>query len=91
MTITITIPTTYHHNIYKTNVMSCHMMLCCFHQELVVYVNGVPYTRRELEMPAAALHHAGVQAGQVRDMWGRQSDRQPGKLRAIIPYYDVVV
>ena len=31
-----------------------------------VYVNGVPYTRRELEMPAAALHHAGVHAGQVR-------------------------
>ncbi len=34
-------------------------------QELVVYVNGTPYTRRELEMPAAALHHAGVQATQV--------------------------
>jgi hypothetical protein len=30
-----------------------------------VYINGVPYTRRELEMPVAALHHAGVHAAQV--------------------------
>jgi hypothetical protein len=37
-------------------------------QELVVYVNGTPYTRRELEMPAAALHHAGIRASQVRVM-----------------------
>ena len=28
-------------------------------EELVGYVNGQPYLRRELEMPAAALHHAG--------------------------------
>jgi hypothetical protein len=34
-------------------------------EELVVYVNGVPYMRREVEMPAAALHHAGVQARQL--------------------------
>jgi hypothetical protein len=40
-------------------------MPVCIRQELVVYVNGVPYTRRELEMPAAVLHHAGVQASQV--------------------------
>lgn len=26
---------------------------------------GVPYIRRELEMPAAALHHAGVRARQL--------------------------
>lgn len=37
-------------------------------QELVVYINGVPYTRRELEMPVAALHHAGVHAAQVQDV-----------------------
>jgi hypothetical protein len=29
-------------------------------EELVAYVRGVPYLRRELEMPAAALHHAGL-------------------------------
>ena len=28
-------------------------------EELVGYVNGQSYLRRELEMPAAALHHAG--------------------------------
>lgn len=28
-------------------------------EELVGYVNGQPYLRRELEMPSAALHHAG--------------------------------
>jgi len=28
-------------------------------EELVAYVNGSPYLRRELEMPSAALHHAG--------------------------------
>ena len=28
-------------------------------EELVAYVNGRPYLRRELEMPSAALHHAG--------------------------------
>jgi hypothetical protein len=29
-------------------------------EELVGYVNGQPYMRRELEMPSAALHHAGA-------------------------------
>lgn len=28
---------------------------------------GTPYIRRELEMPAAALHHAGVHAQQVSE------------------------
>lgn len=31
----------------------------------MVYINGTPYIRRELEMPAAALHHAGVHARQL--------------------------
>ena len=31
-------------------------------EELVGYVNGQPYLRRELEMPSAALHHAGAPA-----------------------------
>lgn len=29
---------------------------------------GVPYIRRELEMPAAALHHAGVRARQLETL-----------------------
>jgi hypothetical protein len=32
-------------------------------EELVGYVNGQPYMRRELEMPSAALHHAGARPG----------------------------
>jgi hypothetical protein len=28
-------------------------------EEMVAYVAGRPYLRRELEMPAAAFHHAG--------------------------------
>lgn len=41
------------------------MVLTDVREELVVYVNGLPYIRRELEMPAAALHHAGVHAKQL--------------------------
>jgi hypothetical protein len=29
-------------------------------EEMVAYIAGRPYLRRELEMPAAAFHHAGV-------------------------------
>ena len=29
-------------------------------EELVIYARGRAYLRRELEMPAAALHHAGT-------------------------------
>lgn len=59
------------HCVYRLivlHVVPLRYMYClyCTSQELVTYVNGVPYTRRELEMPAAALHHAGVQAQQVR-------------------------
>lgn len=32
-----------------------------------MYINGTPYLRRELEMPAAALHHAGIQAAQLEE------------------------
>eukprot|EP00878_Enallax_costatus_P006221 GHUV01006524.1.p1 GENE.GHUV01006524.1~~GHUV01006524.1.p1 ORF type:complete len:1656 (+),score=579.22 GHUV01006524.1:267-5234(+) len=44
---------------------NCHVVITDVREELVVYVNGVPYIRRELEMPAAALHHAGVRARQL--------------------------
>ena len=37
-----------------------HFVVSDLREELVIYVNGWPYLRRELEMPAAALHHAGV-------------------------------
>ncbi len=42
-----------------------HVVVSDLREELVVYINGTPYTRRELEMPAAALHHAGVQTKQA--------------------------
>ncbi|KAF6255732.1 inositol hexakisphosphate-domain-containing protein [Scenedesmus sp. NREL 46B-D3] len=42
-----------------------HVVVTDVREELVVYVNGVPHIRRELEMPAAALHHAGVHARQL--------------------------
>ena len=35
------------------------MVVTDLREELVAYVNGSPYLRRELEMPSAALHHAG--------------------------------
>ena len=37
-------------------------------EELVLYVNGTAYLRRELEMPAAALHHAGIQASRLEEL-----------------------
>lgn len=37
-------------------------------EELVLYVNGTAYMRRELEMPAAALHHAGIKAVKIEDL-----------------------
>jgi hypothetical protein len=37
-----------------------HVVVTDVREELVVYINGMPYIRRELEMPAAAMHHAGV-------------------------------
>jgi hypothetical protein len=60
-----------------------HVVLTDVREELVVYVNGVPYTRRELEMPAAALHHAGVHArsletleAAMKEVRGRQGKRE---------------
>jgi hypothetical protein len=29
-------------------------------QELSIYIGGHPYTRREVEMPTASMHHAGI-------------------------------
>ena len=37
-------------------------------EELVVYVNGTAYMRREVEMAAAALHHAGIKAVKLEDL-----------------------
>ena len=42
-----------------------HVVITDVREELMVYINGTAYTRRELEMPAAALHHAGIQTAQV--------------------------
>ncbi len=43
-----------------------HVVIADVREELAVYVNGVPYIRRELEMPAAAMHHAGIHAAQLQ-------------------------
>ncbi|GAB4814185.1 hypothetical protein N2152v2_001231 [Parachlorella kessleri] len=45
-----------------------HVVVTDLREELVLYVNGSAYMRRELEMPAAALHHAGVQAVKLEDL-----------------------
>lgn len=39
---------------------SVHLVVTDLREELVLYINGTAYMRRELEMPAAALHHAGA-------------------------------
>ncbi len=43
-----------------------HVVIADVREELVVYVDGTPYIRRELEMPAAAMHHAGIHAAQLQ-------------------------
>ena len=45
-----------------------HLVITDLREELVLYVNGTAYLRRELEMPAAALHHAGIQAAKLEDL-----------------------
>jgi hypothetical protein len=47
-----------------------HVVMTDVREELVVYINGMPYIRRELEMPAAAMHHAGVHARQLEALEG---------------------
>ncbi|KAL4440251.1 hypothetical protein ABPG75_003252 [Micractinium tetrahymenae] len=45
-----------------------HIVVTDLREELVLYVRGTAYLRRELEMPAAALHHAGIQAAKLEDL-----------------------
>lgn len=45
-----------------------HVVMTDLREEMVLYVNGTAYLRRELEMPAAALHHAGIQAVKLEDL-----------------------
>lgn len=45
-----------------------HVVITDLREELVLYVNGTAYLRRQLEMPAAALHHAGIQAAKLEDL-----------------------
>ena len=45
-----------------------HVVITDLREELVLYVNGVAYLRRELEMPSAALHHAGIQPAKLEDL-----------------------
>eukprot|EP00892_Ulva_mutabilis_P004224 jgi/Ulvmu1/2173/UM013_0017.1 len=37
-------------------------------EELGVYLRGHPYTRRELEMPTASVHHAGIHWRELRKL-----------------------
>lgn len=37
-------------------------------EELGVYLRGHPYTRRELEMPTASMHHAGIHWRELRKL-----------------------
>lgn len=45
-----------------------HVVVSDVREELVVYIHGTPYVRRELEMPAAALHHAGIHWKQLEEL-----------------------
>ena len=47
---------------------NAHVIFTDLREELVIYVNGTAYTRRELEMAAAALHHAGIKAVKIEDL-----------------------
>lgn len=38
---------------------AAHAVVADVREEMAVYIAGRPYLRRELEMPATALHHAG--------------------------------
>jgi hypothetical protein len=37
-------------------------------EELITHVRGHPYTRRELEIPAASMHHAGIHWRQLEHL-----------------------
>lgn len=45
-----------------------HIIFTDLREELVIYVNGTAYMRREVEMAAAALHHAGIKAVKLEDL-----------------------
>lgn len=45
-----------------------HIIFTDLREELVIYINGTAYMRREVEMAAAALHHAGIKAVKLEDL-----------------------
>lgn len=45
-----------------------HVVVTDLREELVVYVNGTPYMRRDLEMPAASMHHAGIRTYKLEEL-----------------------
>jgi hypothetical protein len=51
-----------------TTTTNYHVIVTDLREELVLYINGTAFIRRELEMPAAALHHAGIQATRLEDL-----------------------
>jgi hypothetical protein len=57
-----------HDTITITTNNNYHVIVTDLREELVLYINGTAFIRRELEMPAAALHHAGIQATRLEDL-----------------------
>ena len=53
-------------------------------EELVVYVNGIPYTRRDLECPVSSLHHAEASAEDIEHLEEilREDVRKEAKLHS---------
>eukprot|EP00803_Ostreobium_quekettii_P003854 evm.model.scf_787.5 EVM.evm.TU.scf_787.5 scf_787:45503-61553(+) len=47
---------------------STHVVLSDIREELVVYVSGRPYLRRDLERPVFSLHHVNVTSDQLQRM-----------------------
>lgn len=45
-----------------------HVKIIDHREELLVYIAGSPYLRRDLDRPVASLKHTGVAAGQLHQL-----------------------
>lgn len=45
-----------------------HVVICDLREELLVYIGGAPYLRRDAEAPSASLKHAGIAAEHLHRM-----------------------
>ncbi|CAG9460890.1 unnamed protein product [Pedinophyceae sp. YPF-701] len=48
--------------------LGAEVVLLDLREELVLHMNGFPYVRRDMAMPAASLHHAGLQAWKLQEL-----------------------